>query len=169
MKYYSKFLDVIQKIYKCAMIAAMAVFSAVIIASVFWRYFLQNPITWAEQLSRFLFVWTIMLGIPVYYRMGLATYLDLIVEKFPPMLKKIISILMDVFVGFFAVYYGYSSFKYIAQAGHSIFQGLGIPSGFVYASELACSLYLFLCVIEAVILKISGRDEDYLLEEGGDA
>ena len=168
MKNYSKILDIIQQIYKWIIIFAMAVFSVVIIASVFWRYFLRNPFTWAEQLSRFLFVWTIMLGIPVYYRVGLATYLDLLVEKFPTTLKQIVSIAMDILVGFFAVYYGYSGLLYVTQSGSSIFQGLGIPSGCVYASELACSAYLILCVIESVIKKISRFGNTNLLGGGGD-
>lgn len=160
---YSKFLDGIQKVYKALMILMMGVFTVVIICSVFWRYVLENPITWAEQVCRFCFVYTIMLGIPVYYRAGLATYLDLVVDKFPEGIRTAISILMDIFVGLFGVYYGYSSYLYIAQSGATKFQGLGIPSGYVYASELLASVFLVLCAIEAVMRKVMSN------KKGGNA
>lgn len=154
MKLYSKILDAIQAIFKWVIIFAMAAFTIIIIVSVFYRYVLTDPITWAEQAARFLFVWVIMLGIPVYYRMRLATNFDLVVEKIPPVPRKIIAIIMDVMVGLFAVYYGYSGLSYTITAGRSIFQGLGLPSGCIYISEVVCSAYLLLCVIETVINQV---------------
>ena len=166
MQLYSKFLDIIQKIYKIPMIIAMAVLTVTIIASVIWRYVLENPIVWAEQLSRFMFVWAIMLGIPIYYREGLATCLDLLVEKFPDGLEKIVNIVMNICVGLFGVFYGYASWLYIVQSGATKFQGLGCPSGVVYASELVCSVFLVLCVIETVIKKVIDFSAEKTIKKG---
>ena len=166
MQLYSKFLDIIQKIYKILMIIAMAVLTVTIIASVIWRYVLENPIVWAEQLSSFLFVWAIMLGIPIYYREGLATCLDLLVEKFPDGLEKIVNIVMNICVGLFGVFYGYASWLYIVQSGATKFQGLGCPSGVVYASELVCSVFLVLCVIETVIKKVIDFSAEKTIKKG---
>jgi TRAP-type C4-dicarboxylate transport system permease small subunit len=166
MQLYSKFLDIIQKIYKILMIIAMAVLTVTIIASVIWRYVLENPIVWAEQLSRFMFVWAIMLGIPIYYREGLATCLDLLVEKFPDGLEKIVNIVMNICVGLFGVFYGYASWLYIVQSGATKFQGLGCPSGVVYASELVCSVFLVLCVIETVIKKVIDFSAEKTIKKG---
>lgn len=168
MHLYSKFLDIIQKIYKILMIIAMAVLTVTIIASVIWRYVLGNPIVWAEQLSRFMFVWAIMLGIPIYYREGLATCLDLLVEKFPDGLKKIVNIVMNICVGLFGIFYGYASWLYIVQSGATKFQGLGCPSGVVYASELVCSVFLVLCVIETVIKKFLDFSAEKTIKKGGE-
>lgn len=166
MQLYSKFLDIIQKIYKILMIIAMAVLTVTIIASVIWRYVLENPIVWAEQLSRFMFVWAIMFGIPIYYREGLATCLDLLVEKFPDGLEKIVNIVMNICVGLFGVFYGYASWLYIVQSGATKFQGLGCPSGVVYASELVCSVFLVLCVIETVIKKVIDFSAEKTIKKG---
>lgn len=67
---------------------------------------------------------------------------------------------MNVCVGLFAAFYGYASCLYIVQSGSTKFQGLGCPSGVVYASELACSIFLFLCVVETVagkVVEFSGK------------
>lgn len=156
MKYYSKFLDIIQLIFKWVITIAMLAFTTIIIVSVFCRYVLQNSLTWAEQISRFLFVWVIMLGIPIIYRDKLATNLDLVTEHFPPVVQQIVAIVMDILVGVFAVYYGYGGLRYTLKAGANIFQGLNIPSGYIYASEVACGGVLLLCVIESVINRSAG-------------
>lgn len=154
MKYYSRFLDFVQLIFKWLVIAMMASFVGIIIVSVFFRYVLIKPITWSEQAARFLFVWTIMLGIPMYYRSKLATNFDLVVEKLPPGLRAFISILMDLMVGFFACFYGYAGLKYTMKAGATIFQGLNIPTGAIYISEVVCGGVLLLCVLESVYTKL---------------
>lgn len=153
MKHYSKFLDIIQSVFKWLIVAMMAAFVTIIIVAVFFRYVLVKPITWSEQAARFFFVWTIMIGIPMFYRTKLATNFDLLVEKLPFALKSVISILMDILVGFFACYYGYAGLKYTMKAGATIFQGLNIPTGSIYISEVVCGAVLLLCVIESVICK----------------
>lgn len=45
MRVYSKFLDIIQKIYKVFMVAAMAVLTVTIIASVIWSNVLGDPVS----------------------------------------------------------------------------------------------------------------------------
>lgn len=154
MKVFSKILDIIQVVFKWIMITAMFIFTAVIIVSVFCRYVLSNSLTWAEQVSRFLFVWMIMLGIPILYRTKLATNLDLVIERFPPTLQAITAIVMDVIVGAFAVYFGYGGLRYTIKAGANIFQGLNIPTGFIYASEIACGAMLFLCTVESIVNRV---------------
>lgn len=154
MKVYSKALDGIQFVCKWLMIVAMFFFSLIIIVSVFCRYVLQNSLTWAEQVSRFLFVWVIMMGIPIIYREKVATNLDLVTEHFPPTVQKLVAILMDLLVGGFAAFYGYAGLRYTLKAGVNIFQGLNIPAGYIYASEVICGAFLLLCAIESVLTRI---------------
>lgn len=169
MKYYSKALDGIQFLCKWLMIISMFLFTTIIIVSVFCRYVLQNSLTWAEQVSRFLFVWVIMLGIPIIYREKIATNLDLVTELFPPVLQKIVAILMDCMVGGFAAFYGYAGLRYTIKAGKNIFQGLNIPSGYIYASEVICGAFLLLCAIESILKRIINFNDSGLEKEGGDS
>ena len=154
MKVFSKILDIIQVVFKWIMIAAMFIFTVVIIVSVFCRYVLANSLTWSEQVSRFLFVWMIMLGIPILYRTKLATNLDLVIEHFPPVLQAVTAIVMDLIVGAFAAYLGYGGLRYTIKAGANIFQGLNIPTGYIYASEIACGGMLLLCAIESAVYRV---------------
>jgi TRAP-type C4-dicarboxylate transport system permease small subunit len=156
MKYYSKFLDFIQFVFKWAMIIAMFTFTAVIIVSVFYRYVLENSLTWSEQVARFLFVWVIMMGVPVIYRDKTATYLDLLVDLFPPVPKQITAIIMDILIAIFGGFYGYCGLRYTIKAGATIFQGLNIPAGYIYASEIVCGVVVVLVAIESIYYSSKG-------------
>ena len=69
-------------------------------------------------------------------------------------------------MGLFGVFYGYASWLYIVQSGATKFQGLGCPSGVVYASELVCSVFLVLCVIETVIKKVIDFSAEKTIKKG---
>lgn len=156
MKYYSKALDWIQTVFKWAMIVSMFTFTVVIIVSVFYRYVLENSLTWSEQVARFLFVWVIMMGVPVIYRDKTATYLDLLVDLFPPVPKQITAIVMDVLIAVFGGFYGYCGLRYTIKAGATIFQGLNIPAGYIYASEVVCGVAVVLVAIESIYYRSKG-------------
>lgn len=167
MKYYSKALDWMQTVFKWAMIASMFTFTVVIIVSVFYRYVLENSLTWSEQVARFLFVWVIMMGVPVIYRDKTATYLDLLVDLFPPVPKQITAIVMDVLIAVFGGFYAYCGLRYTLKAGATIFQGLNIPSGYIYASEVVCGVAVVLVAIESIYYRsktlagtIKGKEAD---------
>ena len=166
MKYYSKMLDGIEFVCKWLMIISLFFFSLIIIVSVFCRYVLQNSLTWAEQVSRFLFVWVIMMVIPIIYREKIATNLDLVTEHFPPVVQKVIAILMDMIVGGFAAFYGYAGLRYTLKAGRNIFQGLNIPAGYIYVSEVICGAFLLLCAIESILNRILEFNKPETAEKG---
>jgi TRAP-type C4-dicarboxylate transport system permease small subunit len=169
LKVFSKVLDFVQAVFKWIIIVAMFTFTVVIIVSVFCRYVLENSLTWSEQVSRFLFVWVIMLGIPILYRTKLATNLDLVVEHFPPKLQAVTAIAMDIIVGILAVYYGYGGLRYTLKAGANIFQGLNIPTAYIYISEVACGAMLLLCTIESVIYRVIDLVRGGAGKEAGEA
>ena len=61
----------------------MGVIVAITIAAVWWRYVLNSPIAWTEQVSNMLFVWTVFLGAAVLYREKLHIGVDMFVNMLP--------------------------------------------------------------------------------------
>lgn len=47
------------------MVAAFCAIVVVTLVQVFMRYVLSSPLTWAEELSRYIFVWAIMVSIGI--------------------------------------------------------------------------------------------------------
>ena len=61
----------------------MAVIVVITIAAVWWRYVLNSPIAWTEQVSNMLFVWTVFLGSAVLCREKLHIGVDMFVGMLP--------------------------------------------------------------------------------------
>ena len=53
-----------------------------VVAQVFWRRILQDPIGWTEQISRALFCWMTMLGIPVLFNRNILMSFDMVQNLF---------------------------------------------------------------------------------------
>ncbi len=60
MKSFIKLLDKIEE-YFC--IAALFIMCIVLIMQIFFRFVLNSPLIWSEELSRFLFIWITFIGI----------------------------------------------------------------------------------------------------------
>lgn len=71
------------RIVKAILGAIMAVIVVITIAAVWWRYVLNSPIAWTEQVSNMLFVWMVFLGAAILYREKLHIGVDMFVNMLP--------------------------------------------------------------------------------------
>jgi TRAP-type C4-dicarboxylate transport system permease small subunit len=93
---------------------ALSAISAILFAAVTSRYFLNNPITWAEDATCFLMVWMVLAGSVVAMRKRDHVAIDLLVEKLPPIINQILKIavtLTILYVCWFMVWHGVSFTK----------------------------------------------------------
>src|SRR5512133_1263205 len=80
------------------------------LTQVFARYILNNPLSWSEELSRLVFIWTIFLGAGVMVRRGGHVAVDSLVMLFPKWLQKaawILSIFVMAASCMVLVFYGW--------------------------------------------------------------
>lgn len=56
-----RFLD--ENIEKILCVVLLAAMSILIVVQVFFRYALNNSLSWTEELSRYMFIWLIYIGI----------------------------------------------------------------------------------------------------------
>ena len=62
---------------------AMAIMVAVILAQVFWRYALDDPLSWPEEAARGLMIWMMGLIAPTAWRWGGFVSIDLVPDALP--------------------------------------------------------------------------------------
>ena len=86
---------------------------AVVISGVFARYLLQNPMSWTEEVSRFLMNWMALLGASIVTRHRAHLGLLYFVQKFPMSVQRLSKLLMDILI---------MVFLYLLNGG-------GIPNG----------------------------------------
>ncbi|MDR1533906.1 MAG: TRAP transporter small permease [Planctomycetota bacterium] len=68
----------------------------VVMAQIIWRYGLDNPISWSEELSRYLFIWISLIGWSQATRGGHNIRITIIEEKLPPVLRLPLNILFKL-------------------------------------------------------------------------
>lgn len=60
---------------------------------VVFRYVLARPLSWAEELARFTFIWISMLGAAGAMPNILSQVVDFLTKKFPPFLQLVVEVL----------------------------------------------------------------------------
>jgi TRAP-type C4-dicarboxylate transport system permease small subunit len=76
---------------------------------VFFRYILQNSLSWPEEVAGISFVWFTLLGVAIGLQEDSHISFDLITKHSPPLLRKIILIfahLMAIVYAWFMIRYG---------------------------------------------------------------
>ena len=148
----TKILDKVCKVVLWLCMLCLAVFLAVVVVAVFFRYVLNNSLTWSEQVSRFLFVWMIMLMLPIMFREKRDISFDILTKRLPENIQKWLVLLLDILIAAFALFFGYNGLVYTVEHGSKLISGINIPQGFLYVSEPISGLLLSLCAVESVIL-----------------
>jgi len=93
--YFSTRLNIF--IYKITGILILVQFG-VVLYGVFFRYFLNNPLSWVLPISRIILVWTGLLGISIAFKEGEHVALKGFVSKLPVVIKKVIIGLGYIFI-----------------------------------------------------------------------
>ena len=84
------------RIIEGGVITAFLVFVALTFSQVVLRYGFGRPLTWAEEVSRYLFVWVVFVGAGVAARYRGHIALDFLVDRFPPRPRHVLAMVMSV-------------------------------------------------------------------------
>lgn len=145
---YSKVLAKIIRAIEIILMVLLGIAIAIIAAQVFWRYVLKNPLNWSEQTARCLFIWMMMLSVPVlFYRKGAVAF-DLLVEMMPRKIRDIVGIVIKLLILFFAVFYLVCSIQLCIQTGDRLLSGLEIPMNLLYSAPPTAMVCLILVMLE---------------------
>ncbi|HAI85795.1 MAG TPA: hypothetical protein DCL63_02250 [Firmicutes bacterium] len=99
----------------CAlMLAAMA---AITLIAVFYRYVLGNALSWTEELTRYLMIFVGLFGTAVALRRDEHVGFTMIVEKLPPVGRRVANIISYAGVGIFCWIMAYDGYKWASWTG----------------------------------------------------
>ena len=146
-----KALDVLERILLLFMTGIIIVFTALVAAQVVSRYIFNNSITWSEQAARYLFIWMILLGMPILYRHKEHVRFDMIQERFPEKTRDVLKIVIDILVIAFAIFYGYWAIKYCIAIKGKLMIGLGLSQVYVYAAQPVGAFLLMIFAADSAV------------------
>ncbi len=127
-----RLLDVAERAYRLLLTVMAIILFFVVGASVFTRYCLNSSLGWADELSRFLFIWISFLGAAYAYAYDEHLGLDFVVERIrPAKLQMFVRLFGDISIGaviFVITFYGWT----VADSATNLSPALYIPMKWVY-------------------------------------
>lgn len=81
-----------------ATIALVAAIAVVIAASVFWRYVLNDALSWSEEVSKYCMVWMTFTGAPIALARGGHIAIELLPQSLPDRARHALMLLVAVIV-----------------------------------------------------------------------
>ena len=131
----------VQKINKAIIGAVLLLMIGVVFLQTFCRFVIFKSLTWSEELSRYLFVALIVLGINLFVR----------IELIDGYLKGKAQYVMDVIRKGIAIYVSlilmYSGYGLIEIGGYQISPAMGIPMSLLYGIMFIGFIMNFLALI----------------------
>ena len=134
----------------------LALMTALIAAQVFWRYVLNDSISWTEPASVMIMGWFIFLGAAVGIREGYHLSFDVLLYVLPNKLKLFLYSVSDVLVaglGVGMVWYGW---QLAAKTAANKLPSLGISGAFDFAPLVGGGFLIVLFSIERVFRRAAG-------------
>ena len=90
--------DRLLAICKGLIIAIVATLAVILITAVFYRFVLDNAISWSEEGSKYLMVWLTFLGAPIALRHAAHINIDLLVKLFPPRGRQALYLVINMII-----------------------------------------------------------------------
>lgn len=90
--------SIIDKIEEHVSVIAFTIMSIVVLLNVIMRYALSSPLSWAEELARYLMIWGVFIGISIGTRRGAHLGIEAFVYMLPARIADKIALLAQVIV-----------------------------------------------------------------------
>jgi TRAP-type C4-dicarboxylate transport system permease small subunit len=117
---------------------------------IFFRYVLSAPLTWTEELARYLYIWACWLGAPVAMRRGNHVVITVLSERLPRRLAQVVTLTTQTIALFFLLELVYQGTQLAIRSHTVIAITLPIPWSMIYVAAPVSALLMILETVEAV-------------------
>ncbi len=121
-----------QRVLEYGAAALLAAISLLTTAQIVFRYLLEAPLDWSEELARFLFIWLSFIGAAVCFRRGGHFRLGFLTGVVGAALARQLRLAADLLVLLFALVLTYQGAAILPYAFLSRYVVLGISTGWSY-------------------------------------
>ncbi|MBN8939043.1 MAG: TRAP transporter small permease [Rhizobiales bacterium] len=136
--------NAITEVAKLVLGGCVAAIVLITLAAVWWRYVLNAPISWIEQVSNILFIWITFVGAAVLYRQKLHIGVDMFIDMLKGRPKQVMFWVIELGnLGFIVVLFIYSM-KLSIDVLPNTYGALDIsPAYFYFSAPVACVMMMF--------------------------
>lgn len=140
---------------------ALIAMSVILLAQILMRALVGNSLTWAEEVARYFYVWSVFLSISCTIRKRNILKVDLVLDLFPSKIRKVMEIVLDlinVVLYAFLAYYSVATVQGVYVSGQTS-PALEIPMYLIYLVIPIGFTMASLRSIQKIYFDITGRDD----------
>jgi len=146
----TRLCDAVTEAGKAFIALCMAAIVLITLAAVIWRYALNSPIAWIEQVSNMLFIWMIFVGSAILYRQMLHIAVDFALEWLPARIRPIYFWVVEGLNLLFIVILFVYSLKLSIDVLDNTTGALDITPAWYYFSAPVASAMMILYFVEKI-------------------
>ncbi|NOL52573.1 TRAP transporter small permease [Pelistega suis] len=127
--------DYLEEILLAVLLSGMTLLIGI---QVFMRYFLNDSLTWSEELARYFFIWATYIGVAAGFKHSVHIRVDFLITKLSQNYQRYVNILVYLIVIVFAyivIVEGYTLVERILKFNQRS-SSLGISMAYVYMAPL---------------------------------
>lgn len=154
------FVSVIERVCEFVVIIGLVMVILLIAVQVIGRYVLANPVSWSEELARYVFIWTTIFGASLALRRFQLIGATFFVEKIPVRYQKwcrAMGLLLITGFIFIFIRYGIVLLN-VAKKGNTISPALTIPMYYVYYIFPVGGVVMFIFSIASLVEVLQGKN-----------
>ena len=142
MNFYLSILNLIDaivqpliKLCKIAVISCVLSIALIVSTSIFFRYVLNDSITWSEEIAKYLMVWMVFVGAPVAMVQSRHIAIEMFPNLFRPRIRALIFLIVNLLIVLTMAFWTYRGFTYTVGGMSQVMSSFDkIPLGVVFAS-----------------------------------
>jgi len=140
-----RFLDYLNGVLKNITFGLYLSFIGLGFGQVIFRYVLHRPVTWAEGLSRYLFVWSVFLGSALVIGVGEHISLPFFTDRLPARINQYLRLIGNlVVIGLVSWLFVFDGFRIVKIVHSQLSPAMGIPMSVPYLSVLVGGVLIVL-------------------------
>jgi TRAP-type transport system small permease protein len=147
----NKIFKILTNISNIIIVFCLSTMSILVFTNVILRYIFSSGMTWAEELSRYLFVWLIFLGAIMALKQNAHMSVDIVTNAVSLKIRKVILLINNLLVLFVMWMILDGSWKMTLQNMNIQSPSLGIPMFLIYGVGIVMSISMAVIVIGNIV------------------
>jgi len=152
------------------LMTVLGVMGVVLFAQVFFRYVLNAPLIWGEELARYLHVWIALMGIRFGLKYKAHLNISFVYDRLSPRAQQTIDIMVDLFLILCILIYFPGAWNFFINQATILSPAMEINMGLVHAPVLLGFIGALIYMVNNLIsniVKLRQKDPDSLSQGGG--
>ncbi len=161
---WNRIIKTINKVTESVCMIFMVVMVLIVFVQIVSRVIVHSSFSWTEELARYIFIWTVLLGSSLGFYYWAHVSIDMVVKLMPLSFRRLTQALVMLICSSISVIMIIKGCELVSKSMMQTSSSLLIPMGYVYIILPVSGVLLILNVLDATI-KFWSKGEGVSIEE----